>query len=125
MEFHKIVGLVLLLIGLIIAIIPPIFGISILFRGSSAIPTILQTPVLSNSTSVSNVTISMSDINKIITAVFPAVNLGLFFVVSLILIYAGGAIMGKGVGLIKEIKLKAVREAVKETSEEIEVKKEK
>ena len=32
--------------------------------------------------------------------------------------------MGKGVGLIKEIKLKAVREAVKEVSEEVEVKKE-
>jgi len=44
---------------------------------------------------------------------------------SLILIYAGGVIMGKGVSLIKEIKLRAVRETAKEASEEIEVKKEK
>jgi hypothetical protein len=46
-------------------------------------------------------------------------------VLSLILIYAGGVIMGKGVGLLKEIKLRAVRDAVKEVSEEIQVKKEK
>ena len=121
MESHKIVGYVLLVIGLVVAIIPPFFGISILFRGSSAIPKILQTPVLSNSTTVSNVTISISDINKIITSVFPAVNLVLLFLLSLILIYAGGVIMSRGVGLIKEINLRAVRKAVKEVSEDVEV----
>jgi hypothetical protein len=49
----------------------------------------------------------------------------LLLVLSLIFIYAGSVIMGKGISLIKEIKLKAVREAVKEVGEEIEVKKEK
>jgi hypothetical protein len=126
MESHKIVGYALLVIGLIFVIIPPIFGISILFRGASAIPKILETPVLSDNTPTSNSTIiSTSSLNEIIGAIFPAVNLVLLFVLSLILIYAGGVIMGKGVSLIKEIKLRAVREAVKEVSEEIEVKKEK
>jgi hypothetical protein len=126
MESHKIVGIVLLLIGLIIALIPLIFVLSTPFRGGS-VPTLLQTPVLSNITvstiksSLSNVTISTSSLNKMVKAVFPVVNLVLLLVLSLFLIYAGGVIMGKGVGLIKEIKLKAVRKAVREVSEEIEV----
>lgn len=125
MDSQKIIGYVLLVIGLVIVIIPPIFGISILLSGGSAIPKILETPVLSTSPTTSNNTLmSTSDLNSIITAIFPAVNLVLLFVLSLILIYAGGAIMGKGVSLIKEIKLSAVRDAVKEVSEEIEVKKE-
>jgi hypothetical protein len=126
MESHKIVGYALLVIGLIVVIMPPYFGVSILFRGASAIPKILETPVLSDSTTTSNGTvISTSSLNSIITAIFPAVNVVLLLLLSLILIYAGGVIMGKGVSLIKEIKLRAVREAVKEASEEIEVKKEK
>jgi hypothetical protein len=126
LDSQKIVGYVLLVIGLVVVIIPPCFGISILFGGGSAIPKILETPVLSGSTTTSNNTlISTSDLNQIIKAVFPAVNLVLLFVLSLIMIYAGGVIMGRGVGLIKEIKLSAVRDAVKEVSEEIEVKKEK
>jgi hypothetical protein len=126
MESHKIVGYTLLAIGFIVVIIPAYFGISILFRGGSAIPKILETPVLSDSTTTSNSTIiSTSSLNAIITATFPAVNLVLLLLLSIILIYAGGVIMGRGVSLIKEIKLRAVREAVKEVSEEIEVKKEK
>jgi len=125
MESHKIVGYVLIAIGLVVVLIPPYFCISILFRGGSYIPKILETPVLSNSTTISNMSISTADINKMIDAVFPAVNVGLLFVLSLILIYAGGAIMGKGVGLVKEIKLKAVRDTVKDVSAEIQVKKEK
>lgn len=126
MESHKIVGYVLLAIGLIVVIIPPCFGISILFRGASAIPKILETPVLSDNTTTSNSTIiSTSSLNDIIGATFPAVNVVLLFVLSLVLIYAGGVIMGKGVNLIKEIKLRTVRETAKEASEEVEVKKEK
>jgi len=126
MEVHKIVGYALLVIGLIVVIIPPVFGISILFGGASAIPKILNTPVLSDTTTTSNNTvISTSDLNQIITAIFPAVNVVLLLVLSLVLIYAGGVIMGKGVSLIKEIKLKAVRETVKEVSGEVEVEKEK
>jgi hypothetical protein len=116
----------LLLIGLIVVIIPPCFGISILFRGGSAIPKILETPVLSETTTTSNNTfISTSSLNQILQATFPAVNLVLLLILSLILIYAGGVVMGKGISLIKEIKLRAVREAVKDASEEIQVKKEK
>jgi hypothetical protein len=40
---------------------------------------------------------------------------------SVILVSAGSVIMGKGVSLIKEIKLRTVKGAVKETGEEIKV----
>lgn len=75
-------------------------------------------------TASNNTLISTSDLNQIITAIFPAVNVVLLLVLSIVLIYAGGVIMGKGVSLIKDIKLKAVRETVKEVSGEIDVKKE-
>jgi len=67
--------------------------------------------------------ISTADINEMIEKSFPAVNLGLFLALSVILISAGSVIMGKGVSLIKEIKLRAVREAVKEIGEEVKVEK--
>jgi Pyruvate/2-oxoacid:ferredoxin oxidoreductase gamma subunit len=129
---EKIVGYVLLVVGLVVVIIPTYVGISVIFRGVSAIPKILETPILSNATPPTNnatvlLPISAADINEIIEKTFPAVNLGLFIALSVILISAGSVIMGKGVGLIKEIKLRAVREAVKEVSEEtkVEEKKEK
>jgi len=118
----------LLIVGFIVVIIPTYFGISIIFTGASAIPKILETPVLSNATTPMNnatvlLPISTADINEIIEKTFPTVNLGLFLALSVILISAGSVIMGKGVGLIKEIKLKAVREAVKEIDQEIKVEK--
>jgi len=126
---EKIVGYVLLIIGLIVVIIPTYFGVSIIFTGASAIPKILETPVLSDATTPTNnatilLPISTADINEMIEKTFPAINLGLFLALSVILISAGSVIMGKGVGLIKEIKLKAVREAVKEIGEEVKVEKE-
>jgi len=126
---EKIVGYVLLIVGFVVVIIPTYFGISIVFTGASAIPKILESPILSNVTiPMGNETIvlpiSTADINEIIEKTFPAVNLGLFLAISVILISAGSVIMGKGVGLIKEIKLKAVREAVKEIDQEIKVEKE-
>jgi len=123
---EKIVGYVLLVVGLVVVIIPTYFGISIVFIGASAIPKILETPVLSNATMPTNnatvlLPISAADMNEIIEKTFPAINIGLFLALSVILISAASVIMGKGVSLIKEIKLKAVREAVKEAGEEIEV----
>jgi len=121
---EKIVGYVLLITGLIVVIIPIYFGVSIIFYGVSAIPKILETPVLSNATTPTNnmttmFPLSKADINEMIEKTFPSVNLGLFIALSVILISAGSVIMGKGVNLIKEIKLTAVKEA----GEEIEVKK--
>jgi len=125
---EKIVGYALLIVGFVVVIIPTYFGISIIFTGASAIPKILETPVLSNVTiPMGNATIvlpiSTADINEIIEKTFPTVNLGLFLALPVILISAGSVIMGKGVGLIKEIKLKTVREAVKEIDQEIKVEK--
>ena len=126
---EKIVGYVLLVVGLVVVIIPTYFGILIIFTGTSAIPKILETPTLSFddvTIPIGNETvllpISAADINEIIESTFPTVNLGLFLAVAVILISAGGVIMGKGVGLIKEVKLRAVREAV---GGEVEVEKEK
>jgi len=126
---EKIVGYVLLIIGLIVVIIPTYFGVSVIFTGASAIPKILETPVLSDAaTPTNNMTvllpISTADINEMIEKTFPAINLGLFLALSVILISAGSVIMGKGVSLIKEIKLRAVREAVKEIDQEIKVERE-
>ncbi len=110
---EKIVGYMLLVVGLIVVIIPTYIGISVIFTGASAIPEILEAPTLS----FDDVTIpigdesiiipiSDADINEIMESTFPSVNLGLFLVLAVILISAGSVIMGKGVGLIKEVKLK-------------------
>jgi len=125
---EKIVGYVLLVAGLAVVIIPIYIGLSIIFKGASAIPIILEAPSISldtitipmgNTTIDIPIPISTADINKIIEKTFVTVNLGLFLPISAILISAGGGIMGKGVSLIKEIRLRVVKEAVKEISEEL------
>jgi hypothetical protein len=116
---EKIVGYVLLVVGFVVVIIPTYLGISIIFSGSSVIPKILETPTVSfedATIAIGNETvvlpISGADMNEIMERTFPTVNLALFLAISVILISAGGVIMGKGVGLIKEVKLRAVREHV-------------
>ena len=127
---EKIVGYLLLVFGLAVVLIPTYIGISIIFTGNSAIPKILETPSISldnvtipmgNTTIVIPIPISTAEINEIIDKTFSIVNLTLFLAISVILISAGGGIMGKGVSLIKEIRLRAVKESVKEISEELMV----
>jgi len=127
---EKIVGYLLLVVGLAVVLIPTYIGISIIFTGNSAIPKILEAPSISldnvtipmgNTTIVIPIPISTAEINEIIEKTFSIVNLTLFLAISVILISAGGGIMGKGVSLIKEIRLRAVKESVKEISEEIRV----
>ena len=127
---EKIVGYVLLIVGLAVVIIPIYIGISIIFTGNSAIPKIIEAPSISldsitipmgNTTISIPIPISTAEINEIIEKAFSIVNLGLFVAVSAILISAGVGIMGKGVSLIKEIRLRAVKDAVKEISEEVKV----
>ena len=127
---EKIVGYVLLIVGLAVVIIPTYIGISIIFTGNSAIPKIIEAPSISlgnitipmgNTTVSIPIPISTAEINEIIEKTFSIVNLGLFVAVSAILISAGVGIMGKGVSLIKEIRLRAVKDAVKEISEEVKV----
>ncbi|MCK4318661.1 hypothetical protein KAW53_07860, partial [Candidatus Bathyarchaeota archaeon] len=113
--------------------IPTYIGISIIFTGNSAIPKILETPSISldnitipmgNTTIVIPIPISTAEINEIIDKTFSIVNLTLFLAISVVLISAGGGIMGKGVSLIKEIRLRAVKASVKEISEELRVEEE-
>ena len=130
---EKIVGYVLLVVGLAVVLIPTYIGISIIFKGASTIPTILEAPSISldditiplgNTSITVPIPISSADIDEIMDKTFLTVNLGLFLAISAVLISAGGGIMGKGVGLIKEIRLSVVKEAVKEISEELWVEKE-
>jgi hypothetical protein len=126
---EKIVGYVLLAVGLVVVIIPVCFGVSVLLWGNSAIPKIVETPVISLNDAeipVDNQTvvlpISEADVNEVIERTFPAVNLCLSFLVAVVLISAGSVLMGKGVGLIKEVKLRVVRE---QAGEEVEAEGEK
>ena len=125
---EKIIGYVILVVGLAVVIIPTYIGVSIIFKGASAIPIILEAPSISldditipygDTTIVIPIPISTADINELLEKTFLTVNLGLFLAISAILISAGGGIMGKGVSLIKEIRLRVVKEAVKEISEEL------
>ena len=127
---EKIVGYLLLVVGLAVVIIPTYIGISIIFTGNSAIPKIIEAPSISlgnitipmgNTTISIPIPISTAEINEIIEKTFSIVNVGLFIAVSAVLISAGVGIMGKGVSLIKEIRLRAVKDAVKEISEEVKV----
>jgi ABC-type glycerol-3-phosphate transport system permease component len=118
---EKIVGYVLLLIGLVLVLIPACFGVLIVFAGSSAIPKILETPNISLNgveipvgNEVVVIPISDTDINEVMDKMFTAANLCLFLVVSLILVSAASVLMGKGVNLIKEVKLKVVSKDVSE-----------
>ena len=130
---EKIVGYLLLVFGLAVVLIPTYIGISIIFTGNSAIPKIIETPSISldnvtipmgNTTIVIPIPISTAEINEIIEKTFSIVNLTLFLAISVVLVSAGGGIMGKGVSLIKEIRLRAVKESVKEISEELMVEEE-
>jgi hypothetical protein len=124
---ERVVGYVLLVVGVVVLVIPTYLGVSIIFSGGSAVPKILEVPTVSFDETrfpVGDrevvVPISAADVNEVIERLFPAVNLGLFLGVSVILVSAASVLMGKGVSLIKEVKLRAVREDV---GEEVEVEK--
>ena len=109
----------MLLIGLVLVLIPVCFGVLIVFTGSSAIPKIIETPNISLNgveipvgNEVVVIPISDADINEMLDKMFAAVNLFLFLVVSVILVSAASVLMGKGVNLIKEVKLKVVSKDV-------------
>jgi hypothetical protein len=122
----RIVGYVLLAAGLVVVIVPVCFAMSILFSGSSAIPEIIKAPTVSFDASKISIggetvffPISEADLNDVVERLFLAVNAVLFFVVAVILISAGSVVMGKGIGLISEMKLRVVKVQV---SEEVGVK---
>jgi hypothetical protein len=112
---EKTIGYILLFTGLVLVIIPACFGVLIIFTGSSAIPKILEAPEVSLNgvevpvgNEVVVIPISDADINEAMVKLFSAVNLCLFLVVSVILVSVASVLMGKGVNLIKEVKLKVV-----------------
>jgi len=101
---EKIVGYVLLALGLILIIIPVVLAI-ITFLNQSQIPQFIQIPN------------EASDFVKVM-AVFT--NACVFFFLFIVIVWAGSIITSRGVAIIKETKLKLVSKSLKEAVETAE-----
>jgi len=101
---EKIVGYVLLALGLILIIIPAVLAI-ITFLNQSQIPQFIQIPT------------GASDFVKAM-ALFT--NACVFFFIFIVIVWAGSIITSRGVAMIKETKLKLVSKSLKETVETAE-----
>jgi hypothetical protein len=105
---EKIVGYVLLALGLILIIIPAALAI-ITFVSQSQIPQFVQIPE------------GASDFVKAM-AIFS--NVCVFFFIFIIIVWAGSIITTRGIAIIKETKLKLVSKGLKEAVETAEKAKE-
>ncbi|MDI6690754.1 MAG: hypothetical protein QME50_02660 [Candidatus Bathyarchaeota archaeon] len=101
---EKIVGYVLLALGLILIIIPAILAI-ITFMSQSQIPQFVQIPE------------GASDFVKAM-AIFS--NVCVFFFIFIVIVWAGSIITSRGIAIIKETKLKLVSKSLKEAVETAE-----
>jgi len=99
----RLVGYVLLIIGVILILIPVLMAILMLF-GAIPSPIYVQTPPDITDQSA-----------KVIADTFPLLNIIPTFLLFVVLVYAGSEFMGKGVGLIKEISWKVIKTPEKET----------
>jgi len=106
----RLTGYVLLIIGLIILFIPIFISIQILL-GNMPIPTFIQKPTVTG-------TDSAAEIARVIAEAFPLLNIIPTFLLFVVLVYAGSVLMGKGVGLIKEIQWKVTKAPKEEKTEE-------
>jgi predicted membrane protein len=91
----RLVGQILLALGIIMILIPIIWSIIIL-AGTVSFPIYVSTPVV-------NGTDSNADLARVWADAFPLYNTVPTFLLFVVLVYAGSVFMGKGVGLIKEI----------------------
>jgi hypothetical protein len=98
---EKLVGYVLLVIGIIIVLIPVLVGIQILL-GNMGIPQYVAKPFV-------NPNDSAAEVARVMAEAFPLLNVVPTFLLMVILVYAGSVLMGKGIGLVKEIEWKVVR----------------
>jgi predicted membrane protein len=105
----RLVGYVLLIIGVILILIPVITSILILF---SVMPLFIYVPI-----PAVNGTDSIAEEARVLANTFPLLNLIPTFLLFVVLVYAGSVFMGKGVGLIKDITLQVAKAPEKEATE--------
>lgn len=106
---EKLVGYALLIIGIVIIFIPVLISILILL-GNMEIPQFVQKPSVNPSD-------PNAEIARMMAEAFPLLNVIPTFLLFVVLVYAGSVLMGKGVGLIKEINWKIVRTPTKGAEE--------
>jgi len=106
----RLVGYALLVIGLVILFIPVLISILIVL-GYMQIPVFVQKPTVNPSD-------PNAEIARMMAETFPLLNVIPTFLLFVVLVYAGSVLMGKGVGLIKEVSWK-VTQVTKEEAEEM------
>jgi hypothetical protein len=105
----RLVGYVLLIIGVALILIPIITSILILF---GAMPLLIYVPI-----PTVNGTDSIAEEARVLANTFPLLNVIPTFLLFVVLVYAGSVFMGKGVGLIKDITLQVAKAPEKEATE--------
>lgn len=102
----KLLGYILLIIGLIIIFIPVILSVLILL-GSMEMTQYAQKPTVTG-------TDSTAELARIIADAFPFLNIIPTFLLFIVLVYVASVLLGKGIGLVKEIEWKVVKAPEKE-----------
>jgi hypothetical protein len=98
---EKLTGYILLTVGFILILVPIVLSILIVL-GSMPIPMYVQKPTVSG-------TDPSAELARVMADAFPLLNVIPTFLLFVVIVYAGSVLMGKGVGLIKEINWKVVR----------------
>jgi len=102
---EKIVGYILLVIGLVFIIIPALLAFSMFLSGAQ-IPQFVPVPT--------------GEQDGFARAFATFSNVCLIFFIFIIIVWAGSIISSRGVALIKEIKLKVARESLSKEMEVVE-----
>lgn len=105
----RVMGYVLLTIGIILILIPVIMALLILLS-AIPLPIYVPTPTVSGADPA-------TELARVLADGFPLFNIIPTFLLMVVMVYAGSVLMGKGIGLIKEINWKVVQTSGKETSE--------
>jgi type II secretory pathway component PulF len=98
---EKIVGYVLLALGLVLIVIPAVLAI-ITFTSQAKIPQFIQAP---------------AGVSDFVEAMVVFSNACVFFFIFIVIVWAGSIITSRGVSMIKDVRLKLVSKSLKEAVE--------
>jgi hypothetical protein len=98
---EKIVGYVLLALGLVLIVIPAVLAI-ITFTSQAKIPQFIQAP---------------AGASDFVEAMVVFSNACVFFFIFIVIVWAGSIITSRGVSMIKDVRLKLVSKSLKEAVE--------
>jgi len=98
---EKIVGYVLLALGLVLIVIPAVLAI-ITFTSQAKIPQFIQAP---------------AGAGDFVEAMVVFSNACVFFFIFIVIVWAGSIITSRGVSMIKDVRLKLVSKSLKEAVE--------